>query len=708
MSAAEQNTGRRRTVTWRTFVLLGLLAWHAWAVSIGWGNLNLPGNEFRQTQTAISAYFIQQDRDFSLAYPTPVLGKPWSIPMEFPLYQWTVVGLSDATGLSLTAAGRTVSVACFYLFLPALMLLLRRLGQTATARLAVLGLLLTSPIYIFFARAFLIETMALLFGAWYLAALVEARERWSRGWLAVAIVAGVGAGLVKVTTYLVFLLPAAGWSVWWLWQDRPTRASGAGPLGRTLLWLAGVHAIPFAATLVWLHFADAVKTASPAGECLVSANLTVYNFGVGRRFDPQLWKLHGELILGSVAGPWAVLLGVGALGLARFRGAAVGLGCVAVFFAVQAVFPLLYAWHDYYYVAIAFLLLTAIGLALARVVEAGRSLRWFGAAASVAVLSLQVGLYLRSYFEIQRVPSDGTSALHQMVREYVAPADVLLVAGDDWSSIIPYYTRRRALMIMENLEREPARLQRAFEGLRDEKIGMLILKGKARSNRALVEAAVGYFGVADTPALTTEEFDVYSRADQRDWLLARVADRTREPNSRYRELQPYAGPPVPPLLTGRVVRVPDLAPRQRELFGTMQPRPERFVAYATPAVWPDGGGVARFFAHPELRLWFAVPPGAHRLCTEFGLEPGAYENLRENEASDGVELVATIVAAGGGRVEVARRRLDPAHFPGDRGPQTIDWTFVLGAGEELELAVLAGPAGDIRRDWATLGPLRIE
>src|SRR6187402_3033294 len=95
-------------------VLFGLLlAFHAWGASVGWNNRNLPGCEFRQTQTAISALFILREDNYSLAYPTPVLGKPWSIPMEFPLYQWATVALSDTTGISLTVAGRTVSAVCF-------------------------------------------------------------------------------------------------------------------------------------------------------------------------------------------------------------------------------------------------------------------------------------------------------------------------------------------------------------------------------------------------------------------------------------------------------------------------------------------------------------------------------------------------------------------------------------------------------------------
>src|SRR5262245_12839637 len=108
------------------------LGFNAWGVSVGWKNINLPGHEFRQTQTGISAMFIQREGNFSLAYPTPVLGKPWSVPFEFPLYQWTVVVVSNTFHLPLVEAARVVSAACFYAFLVPLCLLLRRLGLNGT------------------------------------------------------------------------------------------------------------------------------------------------------------------------------------------------------------------------------------------------------------------------------------------------------------------------------------------------------------------------------------------------------------------------------------------------------------------------------------------------------------------------------------------------------------------------------------------------
>jgi hypothetical protein len=193
---------------------------HGWGMTVGWQSKNLPGVEFRQAQTAISAHYIQQDDDFSLAYPTPVLGRPWSIPMEFPLYQWTTVGVSNVTGLPLVKAGRVVSMTCFYLTLPAVFLVLGRWQVAPGRRWLVLALVASCPFYIFYGRAFLIETMALMFAVWFWVGAERAVAQRQAGWVVVAGLAGMGAGLVKVTTWMVYLLPVGAGMLGRLWQGR--------------------------------------------------------------------------------------------------------------------------------------------------------------------------------------------------------------------------------------------------------------------------------------------------------------------------------------------------------------------------------------------------------------------------------------------------------------------------------------------------------
>ncbi|MDB6115991.1 MAG: hypothetical protein JWQ62_2936 [Lacunisphaera sp.] len=229
------------------------LLFNLWGVHVGWESKNLPGGEFRQAQTALSAYWIKAENNFALAYPTPVVGKPWSIPMEFPLYQWTVVIMGKLTGWGLTKAGRAVSIACFYLTLPALFLLLRRWNVAPVRRWLVLAVILTCPFYIFYARGFLIETMALMFSVWFWVAFERAVAERSKGWLVVAMLTGTGAGLVKVTTFILYLLPAGWWALTRLWAARKHAWKSE------LTWMATAVALPFSATLWWLRFADATR-----------------------------------------------------------------------------------------------------------------------------------------------------------------------------------------------------------------------------------------------------------------------------------------------------------------------------------------------------------------------------------------------------------------------------------------------------------------
>ena len=168
--------------TWPALFSLVLLV-HFFLATRGWQIGALRGHEFRQTQTAISAFYIQAENNFSLAYPTPVLGKPWSIPMEFPLYQWSVVWLSNNLNLSLVTAGRTVALICFYLMLPGLYILLGRLELPPQARWLSLIMVVVCPLYIFYSRAFMIESMALMMSVWFLASFVAVMRTRHFGWL---------------------------------------------------------------------------------------------------------------------------------------------------------------------------------------------------------------------------------------------------------------------------------------------------------------------------------------------------------------------------------------------------------------------------------------------------------------------------------------------------------------------------------------------
>ncbi len=685
-------------------ILLLAVGFNLWGLSAGWKNLNLPGYEFRQTQTAISALFIQREHNFSPAYPTPVLGKPWSVPFEFPLYQWTVVGVSNALRLPLAEAGRAVSAACFHLALVALALLLRRLGLAWPQLAVALALLLTCPLYVFYGRAFLIETMALMFSLWYLAALFRALEDRRPGWLVLAALAGAGAGLVKVTTFIVCLVPAFGWTLAWLWAARPRAGPGGWrALLRTLGWLAAIHVPAFAATLAWVKYADTVKALNPSGATLTSSGLAAFNFGYGRHLDLSTWQAwYGHITANFASGPLLLAMIVLPVFAGRWRWHA--FACLGVFLAAQLIFPVLYARHGYYYVACAFLPVTALGFALAGL-QGGRLPRWVTAGIWLAVLAVQIHFYLTRQYPGQRVPGNG-GGLAEVMRAITGEEQSLIVAGDDWSSVIPYYSGRRALMIRNDLTNDSAYLDRAFAALQDTPVAALILMGPEQANTALLARATAAFELDPKPLVAwrhdNQAATVYLASKFRPDALTVLRHRTFSETTLLASAEPETNP-----LVGQPYPYAKLTAAYQRHFRTINPRPVRFLSTFGAGLSDGEPGHERFAANPDTRLWFALPPGRHRLTTDLDLVESSWLNVPVADGSDGVELIADAVFPDGRRKRLQSRYLNPREHPEDRGLQPIDWAFELPAGAELELSVGPGPAHNGARDWASLGPITI-
>jgi hypothetical protein len=688
-----------RCETRLTLILfLVCLVFHGWAVGVGWESKNLPGVEFRQAQTALAAYFIRLEHNFSPAYPTPVLGKPWSIPMEFPLYQWSVVVVSKMTGLGLTKAGRAVSIACFYLALPALFLLLARWQVAPVRRLLVLALVLTCPFYIFYARAFLMETMALMFALWFWVAFERAVAGRSRGWLALAIVAGTGAGLVKITTLMLYAIPAGIWAVRRLWLARP-----AGRWRAELGWMAGAVLVPVVASWWWVRFADATKALNPMAYFLGSKPMMDFNLGTNAtRFSAELWAMKARILgekltwLPAIAG-CAVL----AMCVRRARWREIVL-CAGVFAAALVIFPVLYAFHDYYYVANMALLLLAMGLALVALVESARS-RWLVALAIVAVMGGQACRYLEYYYPWQRAWSPGGSGLTESLRQLTRPDEYLIITGQDWNSMIPYYAQRRALMLRGDVEEDFSRLDAALAGLAGEKPGALLVTGPWAAKTALLQRMAA-LGLETTPLYVWHDISVFVPVSRRAEFLGWLEQKT------FYEVKLAPGVEFPPeRLAGAWFEVAKLRPRSRWMFHVLQPAPVRFWSTFGPGLDETGGRIA-FGGHPVTRLVFQLPAGAHTLRTTVELPVATYIDTHDyDQRTDGVEITLTALGGPGGERRVLfTRLLDPVNNHTDRGPQPLEIRFTLERPGEVELFFGPGPNGRDTRDWITMGRLVIE
>jgi hypothetical protein len=159
---------------------------------------------FRQTQTALSAYWLWRGGPW-LAYETPVLGFPWSVPIEFPLYQG-LVALLRTIGIPIESGGRLLSFSFYLASLWPLWLLFRSLQFGKFAFLATSILFLSSPIYLYWSRTLMIESCALFFASLWLALLTDFLKKGHVAILIGTIAAGMAAALVKSTTFPAFVV----------------------------------------------------------------------------------------------------------------------------------------------------------------------------------------------------------------------------------------------------------------------------------------------------------------------------------------------------------------------------------------------------------------------------------------------------------------------------------------------------------------------
>lgn len=426
------------------FVVIGLI--------VLWGPAQFYLTPFRESQTAISASYLAHGESDWLRYETPVLGAPWSWPMEFPLYQWFVAWMHKA-GMPLVWAGRILSVLC-----------LVGCGWVAPRLLGVLvdgkqdwwwtrHLIWACPLLLVYGTAFLIESMALLASltyAWLALVVLSAPASGSgREWrnqgpgLALGLTCGVVASLVKPTTWVpaAFLIGVV--SACWLvvrvrtWPDRVRQ-----------ILLTGVFLlVPLVIGLLWVRFADEVKAAHPVAASMVSAEMKSWNYGtLAQKLSPAVW---GTILLRG----W--VLGLGPLGLLvpvlivgaiwRLRSNLTVLAPAVALLAAYLVGPLiftnLYFRHDYYsYANLAYLLLGLAVLAASCLPN-----RW--AVRTGVSLGLSMGLTAGGYLLMkQRYLDPQGNEVVAILKRQAAPGAIGFL-GFGYSAIIPYETGRRALMV---------------------------------------------------------------------------------------------------------------------------------------------------------------------------------------------------------------------------------------------------------------------
>ena len=476
---AISQTSRADFTAWALLTLSAACAiWFAASSSVGWTGSLSDAHGFRQSQTALTSYYLLHGGPV-LRYETPVLGAPWSIPFEFPLFQWLVAQTARATGISLSAAGRLVSEVFFVSTLIALVSLLGRWGVRPVHRLVFVVLVLVSPTYVFWSRTFMIESTALFFSVAYLDLIMRHGETGRSAYAALAGVAGALAGLVKVTTFATFLIMAAIWFAWNLWRGHHGAESPRGLAGRTIIPVLAAFLIPVLVVAGWTHFADAVKRENVVGLRLTSAMLAPWNLGaLAMRLDADTWRVVVTRAVPDVTGSLVAcgLAGV-AVGATRRRRGLYLLSLLG-FLSGFLIFTNLHVVHNYYIYATGIFLVAAVGWGVVALLEEGHPWSRVAAIAFLAfATAVSVHQYYQRFYPIQAAQRTGMVQLAAVVARLTPPDKVVLGFGLAWSSELPFYAERRALIWPPWMDQGPEApdLQRAIREIGVERIGSMVL-----------------------------------------------------------------------------------------------------------------------------------------------------------------------------------------------------------------------------------------
>jgi len=441
-------------------VVLGLL-YSAGMLAFTWNKPLLDMHSFRQTQTALTVRWMARGGPL-LAYQTPVLGYPWTIPFEFPLFQWTALLLNRA-GIDLDNAGRTASWLYFIAGLPLAAFTVRKWTGDRSLVLIFLSLWVFSPLYVYWSRAFMIESCATFFSLAFLAGLTNYLSRCSEpGKLArpslqllLLVLAAVAAALVKITTFVGFAIAGGAltlWTIWRSWKANQNLAAvigiGSGPALAVIASLA--------ATRVWVVFIDAAKGGNPIASQLTSSALESWNFGIQRILTPTMWQIiFGAAPLETLGSRLAIfIIPATALLLPRLR-AHVYAGFL-LYLAPFFIFTNLHYIHNYYHYANALFLLYAVAAgvwALSRAdLDWPRMSGGQARAAALALLTIVVVgevATLQSRFMPAFRPARDKAELIELANwlsHETAPDEAIFIIGYDWSSALPYYADRRSVM----------------------------------------------------------------------------------------------------------------------------------------------------------------------------------------------------------------------------------------------------------------------
>lgn len=418
-------------------------------VTIGINNYLLDNHSFRQTQTALTAYYFVKD-GLKLAYETPILGSPWTIPFEFPIYQWIVASTKLLTNANLDLIGRIVNLTFYGLILVYLFKIIQKYTLRYDHTFWILIFVLMHPIYIFWSRTFMIESTVLFFSIAYFYYYLQYLESNKKKYLILIITFGVLAALTKITTFLPFIIFVFGYTIFY-WSKEKGYLFKLKTTSKYLFFSISIFLIPFLCAKFWVDFGDSLKKRSNYSYNYTSSkNLMTWNFGtIEQKTSIVEWKkilINSQIYSPKLYLFLILLIAFSFLKKLKFRYHI--LTCLGLYILVPFIFTNLHIVHDYYTYSNSIFLCTMFGfIVVSFLSEELFSYRIVGTVIGCFLILFLNKKYKEGYYHSQNSNPNYLIPITDYIKQHTNPNDPIIVYGNDWGSEYAYYSERKTIAI---------------------------------------------------------------------------------------------------------------------------------------------------------------------------------------------------------------------------------------------------------------------
>lgn len=396
---------------------------------------------FRQTQTAFQTLSIFEGWGSILRPGMPVLGQPWQVPFEFPLFQQSAALSMKIFSFEIDFANRFTSLIWFSMCV-LLVFHISRNFFSQVASIIAAATFAVSPLSVQWSRASLIEYCALFFSLLFLYSSLRLLRTTKRHVLLGTICASsaVLGGLVKSTTFLVYL----GIVIAVALMNTKSIDSLRQRKNKLLIIFVSSCSALFSIFL-WNGYTDRIKSKSPFTSFLTSRNLQEWNIGTfEQRTDLSNWNIILDRINDLILPLWLlVIASIFLFIIKRNRWILISL-LLSVIVTISLFFNL-YLVHDYYLVALS----PQFALILAGTIENLELSERFNAFRKLSIVSLLLLTAFSfsnqsNYRNLSRGDIPGFD--NELVR-LSTPDQRIFLAGNGWDPTTMYYIKRKGIAL---------------------------------------------------------------------------------------------------------------------------------------------------------------------------------------------------------------------------------------------------------------------